>query len=83
MASDPRFDPYGNEGVEPKQPRSKWTTCLIGCLVVFGVRDGGRHCRRGLGQLAIGATWLADVGSHGVNQGISRLRSAAAGKESK
>ena len=37
MASDPRFDPYGNEGVEPKQPRSKWTTCLIGCLVVSGV----------------------------------------------
>jgi hypothetical protein len=37
MASDPRFDPYGNEGAQPKPPRSKWTTCLIGCLVMSGL----------------------------------------------
>jgi hypothetical protein len=36
MASDPRFDVLPNEGQAPKQ-RSKWATCLIGCLAVFGV----------------------------------------------
>lgn len=37
MASDPRFDVNLEEvGEEPKK-RSKWTTCLIGCLGVLGV----------------------------------------------
>jgi hypothetical protein len=36
MASDPRFDVVPNEGQVPKQ-RSKWASCLIGCLAVLGV----------------------------------------------
>jgi hypothetical protein len=37
MASDPRFDVYPNEVGEATKKRSKWTTCLIGCLAVLGV----------------------------------------------
>ena len=80
MASDPRFDPYGNECVERQQRRSKWTTCLIGCLVVSGVAlivcD---RCRVWVGrQLARlgGGHWHAGVGS-----GDSELRFAASGED--
>jgi hypothetical protein len=37
MASDPRFGFDDADPHAPDRKRSKWTTCLIGCLAVFGV----------------------------------------------
>ena len=37
MANDPRFDVFPDEVGETTKKRSKWTTCLIGCLGVLGV----------------------------------------------
>lgn len=69
MSSDPRFDVYPNEVGDVPRRRSKWTTCLIGCLAILGV------------LLLIGIAvavwvsrnwrdWAADFGSQAVNQGI-------------
>ncbi len=80
MVSDPRFDkpreqdgPPRDEYSEPYDVppprRSKWTTCLIGCLAVLGVMLLlvvialvwiNRHWRG----------WVADIGSQVINQGI-------------
>ena len=69
MASDPRFDVYPNEVGEVPRRRSKWVTCLIGCLAVLGVMMliliiGGIWVARNL------RGWAADFGSQAVNQGI-------------
>src|SRR5689334_15756016 len=37
MVTDPRFDVQPDEYTETQKRRSKWTSCLIGCLVVAGV----------------------------------------------
>jgi hypothetical protein len=67
MASDPRFDDFPDSMTETQQRRSKWTSCLIGCLIVMG----------GILVLAIVlAVWLsrnwqdlaADLGTQAVNQ---------------
>ncbi|HEX3602312.1 MAG TPA: hypothetical protein VHU84_19315 [Lacipirellulaceae bacterium] len=66
MASDPRFDVFPNEGQVPKQ-RSKWASCLIGCLAALGI----------VMVLLIGiGVWMmfhwrgfvADVGSQAIGQ---------------
>src|SRR3954463_3839460 len=74
MASDPRFDTYSNQSDsasdrydETGPRRSKWTSCLIGCLAVVGV----------LLLMAVIAGfwisqhwrgWAADFGSQAINQ---------------
>jgi hypothetical protein len=44
MASDPRFDTFGNQPdqdssqyVDAPRQRSKWHSCLMGCLIVMGI----------------------------------------------
>ena len=37
MATDHRFDPYGDQPETEKRPRNWLTTCLIGCLVMVVV----------------------------------------------
>ena len=37
MADDHRFEIEPSEYTEKQRKRSKWTSCLIGCLVVLGV----------------------------------------------
>lgn len=37
MVTDPRFDVQPEEYTETQQKRSKWASCLIGCLIVAGV----------------------------------------------
>jgi hypothetical protein len=50
MASDPRFDAELFQAEQPQKPRSGWTTCLIGCLVVAVI---------GLVLLAAVAYWIS------------------------
>jgi hypothetical protein len=76
MASDPRFDVQGtrfdessNQYAEAPLRRSKWTTCLFGCLavlallVILGVIAGVWFSRHWRG-------WFADFGAQAINQGI-------------
>ena len=37
MVTDPRFDVQPDDYTETQKRRSKWTSCLIGCLIVAGV----------------------------------------------
>jgi hypothetical protein len=69
MASDPRFDDFPDSMAETQHRRSKWTGCLIGCLIVMG----------GIVVLAIvlavwvGRNWqdlAADFGTQAVNQAL-------------
>ena len=76
MASDPRFEVQGtrfdessNQYDEAPPRRSRWTTCLFGCLgvlallIVMAVIVGvwaSRHWRG----------WFADFGSQAIDQGI-------------
>ena len=67
--SDPRFDLDYNEPEAPKQKRSVWATCLIGCLVmavivfVIGAAAIFWVMRNARG-------WAADFTSQVVEQGI-------------
>lgn len=69
MATDPRFDIFPEQFNEPERKRSKWVTCLIGCLIILSV----------LFILIVFAGWwvannwrgwVADVGTQFVNQSI-------------
>jgi hypothetical protein len=69
MVTDPRFDVFPDEMTATQERRSKWTSCLIGCLAVVGV----------LIVLAIilgvwfarnWRDWAADIGTQAVNQAV-------------
>jgi hypothetical protein len=69
MATDPRFDVFPDEMTATQERRSKWTSCLIGCLVVLGVIMVlviifavwvGRNWRG----------WAADIGTQAVSQAV-------------
>lgn len=76
MASDPRFDTVTNQDDLASSPsdedargRSKWTSCLIGCLGVLAVLI----VLAAIAGIWIGRNWrglFADVGSQAVNQVI-------------
>ncbi len=69
MATEHRFEIIPDEGEATPRQRSKWASCLIGCLVVLGVM---------LVLMIIVAVWVArnwrgwaaDFGSQAVNQAI-------------
>lgn len=69
MATDPRFDVLPEDYSETQRRRSKWASCLIGCLAALGVVMVvliilaiwvGRNWRG----------WAADFGSQAFNQAI-------------
>jgi hypothetical protein len=70
MATDHRFDPYGNQPEAEKKPRSWLSTCLIGCLVIAVV---------GLVIAVIAGYWVsqnwrdwtATAGAQGVMQAVN------------
>jgi len=69
MATDHRFEITPDEFTDTQKRRSKWASCMIGCLVILGVL---------LVVIIIGAFWVsqkwpdwaADVGSMGMNKAI-------------
>jgi hypothetical protein len=71
MATEHRFDPYGDQPAGEKQPRTWLSTCLIGCLVVAVV---------GLVLFGIVAYWVSqnwrgwvsDLSTSGINELIDR-----------
>jgi hypothetical protein len=68
MATEHRFDPYGNQPEGEKKPRTWLSTCLIGCLVISVV---------GLVLMAIVGFWISqnwrDWVSNISDSGISEL----------
>ena len=69
MATDPRFDPTGGEMMAEEPRRSRFSTCLSGCLLVLGI------------VLLLGVIagfwiwnnwrdWVADFASQAIEQGI-------------
>jgi hypothetical protein len=67
MASDHRFEVFPDQG--ESRPRSKWASCLIGCLIAAGIAI--------LLMIAVGVWvarnirgWAADFGSQTISQGI-------------
>jgi hypothetical protein len=69
MVTDPRFDVYPEEFSETQRRRSKWTSCLIGCLIVLGALL--------VFAIVVGVwvsrnwrDWFADVGTRALDQGI-------------
>jgi hypothetical protein len=71
MSVDPRFEIEPGEYTDRQQRRSKWTSCLIGCLVVLGVLMVfaiilavwiGRNWRE----------WTSDFASQAVNQTVDQ-----------
>jgi len=80
MSSDPRFDVYPDEFEQAQRRRTKWTTCLIGCLAIFVLMMlfviaaavwVGRNWRG----------WTADLGLQVLNQGIDTSDLPAAEKD--
>jgi len=72
MASDPRFSVLPDDYTEREQRRSKWTSCLIGCLLMAGV------AMILLIVVVVWITknarsWVADAGSQMLEQGIQSL----------
>jgi hypothetical protein len=71
MATEHRFDPYGNQPKGEKKPRSWLASCLIGCLVVTVVA---------LVLFAIVAYWVSqnwrgwvsDISDSGINELINQ-----------
>jgi hypothetical protein len=71
MATEHRFDPYGNQPAAEKKPRTWLSTCLIGCLVMAVV---------GLVLFAIVAFWISqnwrgwasDISDAGLNELIEQ-----------
>ncbi len=69
MVTDPRFDVQPDEYTDPQKRRSKWASCLIGCLIILGVM---------LVVAILVAVWVsrnwrgwtADFGSMAMNQAI-------------
>jgi hypothetical protein len=70
MSVDPRFGTESPDYVQVERRRSKWTTCLIGCLIVLGV----------IMVIVIALViwvarswrgWAADFGTQAVRQGIA------------
>lgn len=71
MTTDHRFEIAPDELVETQRKRSKWTSCLVGCLIVFGI---GLVLAIAL-AVWIGRNlpgWAADLGSQIVNQAIDQ-----------
>lgn len=71
MDTEHRFEILPGEYAEPKKPRSKWATCLIGCLITFAVFMVlmiilGIWVARNI------RTWAADFGSQAVNRAIEQ-----------
>lgn len=71
MDTEHRFEIVPGEYGEPKKPRSKWATCLIGCFAVFAVLMvlmiilGVWVARNVRG-------WAADFGSQAVKRGVEQ-----------
>ena len=70
MVTDPRFDVQPDDYTETQKRRSKWTSRLIGCLIVAGVAMivmifvavwVGRNWRG----------WAADFGTQALDQGLA------------
>ena len=70
MVTDPRFDVQPDDYTETQKRRSKWTSCLIGCLIVAGVAMilmifvavwVGKNWRG----------WAADFGTQALDQGLA------------
>jgi hypothetical protein len=71
MDTEHRFEIEPGEYGEPKKPRSKWATCLIGCFVVFAVFM--------VLMIALGIwvarnfrSWAADFGSQAINRAVEQ-----------
>lgn len=71
MDTEHRFEIMPGEYDEPKKPRSKWATCLMGCFAVFVVLVvlmiilGVWVARNVRG-------WVADFGSQAVNRAVEQ-----------
>lgn len=78
--TDPRFDADYGQPEKPARKRSKWTTCLIGCLAVAAVSIvlivlAGVWVVRNL------RGWAADGGAQAIEQGIDASDMPAAEKQ--
>jgi hypothetical protein len=80
MATEHRFDPYGNQPDAEKKPRTWLSTCLIGCLVITVV---------GLVLFTIVAYWVSqnwrgwvsDISDSGINELIDQSELAPQEKQ--